>query len=398
MIVIEIILISYLGFVVFHNFFFSFISFFYSDKEYYAAPSVVKFQKIAVLIPAYKEDNVIVSTAQSACSHNYPSGKFTVVVIADSLLPETIATLKNTGATILEVSFEKSTKVKALQVALNKLEDYEIAVVLDADNIMEQDFLLKINNAYNNGFTCLQGRRTAKNINNSFSLLDGISESINNQIFRKGYNATGLSSSLIGSGMAFPFQLFKDNINGMNSIGGFDRELCLRLIESGQKIYYLQDAIVYDEKVEKPEVFAKQRRRWLSSQFVYLKRYFFKGLKSLFKGNFAFFEAAALSNLLLPRILMLGVLVLLSIAYFPIKEFLQIKINWPLLYLCIYMVALFIAVPKKYLNKKLLLALSKLPQAFIIMLVNLFRLRNANKSFIHTPHGLASSDSVKADK
>jgi len=34
------------------------------------------------------------------------------------------------------------------------------------------------------------------------ALLDGISEEINNNIFRKGHQTLGLSSALIGSGMA----------------------------------------------------------------------------------------------------------------------------------------------------------------------------------------------------
>ena len=41
--------------------------------------------KIVVLIPAYKEDWVIVDAAQQAINHDYPEDKFDVVVIADSL-------------------------------------------------------------------------------------------------------------------------------------------------------------------------------------------------------------------------------------------------------------------------------------------------------------------------
>ena len=69
--------------------------------------------------------------------------------------------------------------------------DYEIAVVLDADNIMAADFLTKINTAFDKGFTAVQGHRTAKNINNSWAVLDAISEEINNHIFRKGTPGTG---------------------------------------------------------------------------------------------------------------------------------------------------------------------------------------------------------------
>jgi cellulose synthase/poly-beta-1,6-N-acetylglucosamine synthase-like glycosyltransferase len=42
---------------------------------------------------------------------------------------------------LIEVSFDKSTKSKALNKAMATLDqDYDIAVVLDADNVMAPDF------------------------------------------------------------------------------------------------------------------------------------------------------------------------------------------------------------------------------------------------------------------
>jgi hypothetical protein len=48
-----------------------------------------------------------------------------------------------------------------------------------------------------------------KNTNNSWAILDAISEEINNNIFRKGHRVLGLSSAIIGSGMAFRYNYFK---------------------------------------------------------------------------------------------------------------------------------------------------------------------------------------------
>ena len=44
----------------------------------------VKFRKIAVFIPGYKEDAVITEVAKSALQQQYPMGMYDVVVIADS--------------------------------------------------------------------------------------------------------------------------------------------------------------------------------------------------------------------------------------------------------------------------------------------------------------------------
>jgi cellulose synthase/poly-beta-1,6-N-acetylglucosamine synthase-like glycosyltransferase len=394
MLLVELLLIGYFGFVVFHNFFFSAVSFTRTDGGYFKTPST-KWNKIAVLIPSYKEDGVIVHTAECARSHNYPSEFFDVFIIADSLLKETIDRLRKTNADILEVSFEKSTKVRALQFVLSKIEGYDIAVILDADNVMNDGFLEKINHAFNNGFHYVQGRRIAKNSDTPMAYLDSISESINNQIFRKGYNAVGLSSSLIGSGMSFPFAVLKHHIMAMDSVGGFDRELCLRLLEDKHKIYYIESAEVFDEKTRKTSDFSNQRRRWLSSQFVYLRKYFSKGIDALFKGNFVFFEAAVLSNLLLPRILTLGLLTILGILSLLLREYLVLGAMWTWSLLLVYMIAMLIAIPRKYLNRKMLSAMATLPSVFIIMFVNLFRLKGANKKFIHTPHSNAPLEPKK---
>lgn len=388
MFIFEIIILAYLAFVVCHNLFFSLVSYAYSEKRY-TRQEVSEYLPMLVLVPAYKEDGVIVSTAQSAASHNYPKDKFKVVIIADSLQPMTLAELANTGADVMPVHFEKSTKVKALKEALNKYEGYEIAVILDADNVMEEGFLRKINQAYQNGYTSIQGRRVAKNTNTQFAFLDGISESVNNRIFRRGYSAIGMPVCLIGSGMSFPFTTLKHHINEMDSVGGFDRELNIRLLGDNSPVSYLESAIVLDEKVEKPETFANQRRRWLSSQFVYLRKYFLKGCKKLVTGNLAFFDAAVIQNMLLPRVLMLGILSVVAFIYLALSPWhlTAIPFYWPLLLLVLYGTALLIAVPKKYFTMDLLRAVIKLPQAFVLMFLNLFKLRNANKQFIHTPHG-----------
>lgn len=64
---------------------------------------------------------------------------------------------------------------------------YDVAMILDADNVMEQGVLYQMNEAFNHGFLAVQGHRMAKNLNTDFAILDAISEEINNKIFRKGH-------------------------------------------------------------------------------------------------------------------------------------------------------------------------------------------------------------------
>jgi len=145
------------------------------------------YRKIAVFIPGYKEDNVIIDVAKQALTQNYPSDLFDVIIIADTFKAETLEQLRKLPILVNEVSFEKSSKAKSLNKTMESLpEYYDIAIILDADNIMANDFLEKVNASFNDGFIAVQGHRLAKNMNNHFAVLDSLSEEINNHIFRSG--------------------------------------------------------------------------------------------------------------------------------------------------------------------------------------------------------------------
>tara|TARA_R110000787_G_scaffold280945_7_gene391992 strand:- start:6861 stop:8069 length:1209 start_codon:yes stop_codon:yes gene_type:complete len=360
-------------------------------KKQRSIPSKLQ-RKISVLIPSYKEDSVIVEVAKSALNQNYQSEKFNVVVIADSLKATTLASLKALPIILVEVSFEESTKAKALNSAMAALKEvYDYAIVLDADNIMEPDFLAKMNDAFLSGYQIVQGHRKAKNLNTSFAILDAASEEINNHIFRRGHRALGLSSGLIGSGMGFEFKLFKSMMQTVNAIGGFDKELEFKFAEKRIAIEYLQDAVVLDEKIQKSSDFSNQRRRWLSTQFVYLQKYFKTGWKELvFKGNITFFDKVWQMTVP-PRILLLGSTGLFgltsSLLAFTFNIHTNISVYLWLLNLLITVAAFVLALPTSFYTINTLKALLSLPTAFVRMVLLLFKLKGANNKFIHTSHG-----------
>lgn len=338
---------------------------------------------IAVFIPAYKEDAVIVDVAQKALGQNYKNYK--VVVIADSLQAETLEQLRALPIQVVEVFFEQSTKVKALNHAMAQVEStYELAVILDADNVMEEAFLSKINRAYQEGATVIQGRRIAKNTNTSYALLDALSEAINNNIYNLGQINLGFSARLVGSGMAFKYSLYQALMEDSIAVGGFDKELELKLLKQGKFIHYIDNAIVWDEKVSKVGVFAKQRRRWIAAQYHYLKEYGGDACRDLIsKGNIDFFnkiyQMALPPRLLLPVFLAIG----LVLSYLLDSETVWI---W-LVGFVANVLANLISIPRKMYSIQLLKALLKLPVAIIFMLLSLIKLKGANKKFYHTPHG-----------
>ena len=393
MFILELILLVYFTYVTAYSFVLSTAALFYKPKK---GPETSLHNKIAVLIPAYKEDSVIVGVAEQALKQQYPSDRFDVVVIADSLQPATIEKLKQLPIKVVEVVFEKSTKVRALNKAMEVIGDeYDGAVILDADNVMEPTFIKKMNNLYNIHYKAIQGRRAPKNENTSMAMLDGLSETINNFIYRQGHVALGLSSSLSGSGMFFDYKTLKSVMATMDSIGGFDRELEYKLHERNVSVHYAYNIIVFDEKVDRPEVFEKQRTRWISSQFVYLKKFFGKGCAALLKGQFNYFNATVLRNIQLPRLLNLGLLSFVTITALLLYKHVEFSpVIWVLL-LALNIAAMAFAVPARFYNKNLLKSILLVPAIFFKMLKLVFRMKGANKAFIHTPHGQMAHQEVK---
>lgn len=398
---IEAIIYVYLGVAAVYFLFFAIMGVFPYRRKVHALPSI---RKIAVLIPGYKEDFVIVEVAEASLKQTYPSGSFDVVIIADSFNSDTISALKKLPVKIVEVVFEKSTKSKSLNAAMVSIGDkYDIALVLDADNIMAPDFLEKINQAFESGFPAVQGHRMAKNMNNSMAVLDSISEEINNHIFRKGHRVAGLASGLIGSGMAFQYDMFKKRMAEIQAIGGFDKELELTMLRDRVKIEYLDDAVVLDEKVQDKAVFENQRRRWLAAQFIYFKRFAWDGLVQFFTRFNVDFLDKVYQMVMPPRILLLGAVTILTaiigmvslINYAWAQEILAFDFkNWFVIWLMTVAGFIF-SVHRKFYTRQTFMAILTLPMGFWLMFKLLFKLKGANKTFIHTQHGVSGGNTKK---
>lgn len=380
--IIQILLLAYFGLSALYFFVFAGACVFpYSIKK----SQTVK-HRFAVMIPGYKEDEVILDGIDRALQQNYPSDKYHVIVIADSFREETLEKIRQKPVALVEVSFEKSTKAKALNKAMEKLpeNDYDIALVLDADNIMEEDFLQKINEKFTDDQDIIQGHRIALNTDTPFSLLDAISEEINNNVFRKGHRNMGLSSALIGSGMAFRYPYFKERMKYIKAIGGFDKELELLITREKKTIDYHQHAYVKDEKIQSSASFSKQRKRWLAAQVNYLQKNFPDAFKRLvMQGNTDYFNKV-LQFLQPPRLLLLGGIILINILSLLFNP-LFLVVLW-LAVLALIVGGFAFSVPRKFYTLKTVKALLYLPKGFFLMLKSLIFHGEARKKFIHTHH------------
>ena len=109
---------------------------------------------------------------------------------------------------------------------------------------------------------------------------------------------------------------------------------------------------------------------------------------SCVSGKISLFNSAILKNIQLPRVIHLGLLAILSVVAFILSDYLFLKYYLWMVLLAMNVVAMAIAIPARLYNRDMLVSILLLPKVILKMFALLFRLRGANKSFIHTPHGV----------
>lgn len=342
----------------------------------------------AIFIPAYKEDKVIEQTVQSALNQQYAPERYRVIVIADNLKKSTLANLSKYPIQIIQYASPERTKTKAIRKALGTLPNgaFDIALVLDADNQLAPHFLQEIEAVFEQGFKAVQGLRTAANLDTPMAVLDGAAEVINHRMYGKGALNVGQSARLMGSGMAFDLELFRELIMQSQAVGGFDKELEMELAQRKEPIFFAEKAIVFDEKVRSQAVYKKQRRRWISAQLFYFRKYWKAALLELtLKGKVGFFFKWTLLAVL-PRIILPFALSLVSIFYWLLSGWTWLSISM-LGLLVIHLATLLYLLPKSYYTGPNRKAWINLFSVIWCTLGILGRLKGANRTFIHTPHG-----------
>ena len=366
-------------------------------SKFYRAPrfpDARTFRRFVVLFPAYKEDRVIASSVRSFLQQDYPQELFDIIVISDQMQDATNEDLRSLPIRLLIADYRDSSKAKALTMAMESVsgEHYDIVAIMDADNLTSPDFLAEINRAFDNGARSVQAHRTGKNMNTDISVLDGISEEINNGIFRSGHNALGLSAALSGSGMAFEAEWFRKNVRLLETAGE-DKELEVLLLQQRIHTTYLPQIPVYDEKTQKEEAIGNQRKRWIAAQFGIL-RHSLSGLReAVSKGNMDYCDKI-LQWMLPPRLIQLAGVFGLTFIFTVIGVWQAVQgagqewtaaIKWWILSAAQIM-AMLLPIPGRLLDKRLGKAILRIPLLALTTLGNLFKLKGAYKKFIHTEH------------
>ena len=272
-------------------------------------------RRFCILIPAYKQDAVIEHTVLSILGQSYPQRLFDVTVISDHQNEITNMRLAQYPITLLTPNFVESSKAKSLQYAILNLPEfkiYDVVIILDADNIVDPEFLSNINDAYESSATkAIQVHKVSRNRDTAAARMDAIFEEINNNIFRKGHINAGLSASLAGSGSAFDFNWFKTNVMKAKTAGE-DKELEALLLRQQIFIDYFDNILVYAEKKRSTTSLNEQRGRWVARQFQNLLRNikFLPG--AIFNKQYDLADKL-IQWMLVPRTVMVGIIMLMGI-------------------------------------------------------------------------------------
>ena len=379
--IIDLLLWFFIAGSVMYVFFFSLVATFHKKKKNRANP-ISRTNKFLIIYPAYNEDNVIKRSIENILKQTYSKDCYDIAVVSDHMSDSTNTWLAAQPITLLTPTFENSSKAKAMQYAIDHIKnDYDYTVILDADNIVESDFLDRLNRVCQQGCRAIQCHRCAKNADNDISVLDGMSEEINNTIFRKAHNYIGLSSALIGSGMCFNYRWFRDNVR-LLSTAGEDRELEVLLIEQNIYIHYEESIPVYDEKVSNADNFQRQRLRWMTAQIQCLLKMLPYTWTAMKEKNINFIDKT-IQQALIPRAILIVLTLVMTILMQTCVHAWSMKWLILLLLMCL---SLILSIPPSMRKQSILRNVTMLPALVWRMILNLRKIEHKSDIFIHTKH------------
>ena len=278
----------------------------YSYQFFYVAVALLKRKKfigrnenhrIAILIAARNEENVIGYLLDSICAQTYPMDHVDVYVGADNCTDDTARVAREHGAIVFERHDTLHVgKGYVLNDMLRRIRrpgrrHYDAYLVLDADNILDPNFLSEIEKVYSAGYEIVTCYRNSKNYGDNW-ISAGYAlwflreaQYLNNARMR-------LGSSCAVSGTGF---LFSDGV--LQRCGGWnffllteDIEFTIDNVARGEKVGYAGGAVLYDEQ---PTSFAqswRQRMRWSKGYLQVFCKYAVQLFSGIAHGSFSCYD------------------------------------------------------------------------------------------------------------
>ena len=237
-----------------------------------------KNHKFMAIIPAHNEEAVIGNLVDSLKKQNYDKELYDIYVIADNCTDNTAKIAKEKGAIVYK-RFDSTQKTKGaalnwfLQQKIKENADYDAFFVFDADNIVDENFIVNMNKKLCQGEDVVQGYRDIKNpTDNWISAGYALFYWTLHRFYHLARYNIGLSPLLNGTGFMVKFDVIKPQGWDTETLTE-DIEFSLKRIIAGKKLGWATDAIVYDEQPVGFKQSWSQRSRWTVGHIQCLQEY-----------------------------------------------------------------------------------------------------------------------------
>lgn len=235
---------------------------FSSEKTY--KPLKGDRKPVTILIPAHNESLIIKETLTHLMKQILPCDK--VIVIADNCEDDTAKIAEEFNIEVINrYSKENLGKGYALDFGIQHIKHRknEVIIFLDADCKLQDNAIDQMSIAVNKYKCPVQALYIMQNTEQS-NLSQKIAQFaflIKNQVRPLGLKKLHLACQLMGTGMAFPWNLiYQTNLANGNIVE--DMKLGIDLTSKGHNILFLPSAKVISEFPTDPTAQASQRTRW----------------------------------------------------------------------------------------------------------------------------------------
>jgi cellulose synthase/poly-beta-1,6-N-acetylglucosamine synthase-like glycosyltransferase len=332
-----------------------------------------------IIVTAHQEAQFILPIVDSILKQTYPH--FHVYVVADDCDLTGIG-FTDKRVVVLKPETPLHAKIKSIRYALSRfVRKHDAVVILDSDNLIHPDFLNVMNNHFRKGYRVVQAAFKPKNVDTLYARMDAVGDLYNFFLDREARMRLGISSSIWGSGVAIDYDLYNE-VEYTSFLGGFDKKLQAHLVQRVRRMMFAPDAVLYDEKVASGGSLQTQRTRWIFAYFNYFGdswAIFWNGVK---RGSFNLMYFGFIT-LRPPLFIVLGAAFVITAANYFISS--TLFAVWLLLLLS-FVLSFIGIVALKGRSVTYLQALFAMPLFVLRQAAALFRVRQANKSFLKTQH------------
>ena len=323
-----------------------------------------KYSHFTILIPARNEEEVIKDAIQSFKRQKYPKDNYEIVVVINNTTDNTLGVCNAEGVRGILCERKIKNKGDALKEAFDRLkkEKTDAYIIMDADNVVNDEFLGEMNKSLNEGTLVAKSSMDIKAKENTWvSSSYAIYFFIQSILYSIPRNNIGASCAINGTGIMIKKEIIDKYGFNVRTITE-DLEFMTLCALNNIKIKYVEGAICYAEHPSDFKVSMIQRRRWTKGIYEGFIIYFSRLIKSLIKKP----SVEVIDSLLIystPLVFIFSVIsVLINFLVVPLKIFLIISAFGLLVsYIAVSLCALFVCVKSKKRVKEYLTGIIMFP-------------------------------------